>query len=53
MPAAALTAFTTPEDRTRAIGAGFQELLSKPVQPAALVATLATLCRQARATTET
>lgn len=43
-PAAALTAFARPEDRTRALLAGYHAHLSKPVEPmelAALVARLA------------
>lgn len=47
LPAAALTAFSTAEDRARVLGAGFQELLAKPVQPALLVATVAALSRRA------
>ena len=38
IPAAAFTAFTRPEDRARALEAGFQMHLSKPVAPVALVA---------------
>jgi len=40
MPAAALTAYTTEEDRDRVLAAGFQFHLSKPVDPAVLVATV-------------
>jgi CheY-like chemotaxis protein len=40
MPAAALTAYTTEEDRDRVLAAGFQFHLAKPVDPAVLVATL-------------
>lgn len=43
MPAAALTAYVRPEDRTRALLAGFQQHLSKPVEPSELVAVVATL----------
>ncbi len=44
LPAAAVTAFATAADRSRAVLAGFQSHLPKPVEPnelAALVATLA------------
>lgn len=37
IPAAALTAWTEPEDRDRALASGFQIHLQKPVQPDALV----------------
>ena len=40
MPAAALTAYTTEEDRERVLEAGFQFHLAKPVDPAVLVATV-------------
>jgi len=40
MPAAALTAYTTEEDRERVLAAGFQFHLAKPVDPAVLVATV-------------
>jgi CheY-like chemotaxis protein len=45
MPAAAVTAFASDADRRRALDAGFQVHLSKPVDPAALVATVAVLGR--------
>jgi CheY-like chemotaxis protein len=45
MPAAAVTAFASDVDRRRALDAGFQVHLSKPVDPAALVATVAVLGR--------
>jgi CheY-like chemotaxis protein len=41
IPAVALTAFARSEDRTRALRAGFQAHVTKPVEPAELVATLA------------
>jgi CheY-like chemotaxis protein/nitrogen-specific signal transduction histidine kinase len=44
MPAAALTAYTTEEDRDRVLAAGFQFHLAKPVDPAVLVATIERLC---------
>jgi signal transduction histidine kinase/CheY-like chemotaxis protein len=45
MPAVALTAFARSEDRTRALVAGYQVHIAKPVDPAELVATLASLAR--------
>ncbi len=41
LPAIALTAFARSEDRTRALRAGFQVHVSKPVEPPELVATVA------------
>jgi PAS domain S-box-containing protein len=43
LPAVALTAFARPEDRTRALAAGFQEHMAKPVRPQQLVETVANL----------
>ena len=43
IPAIALTAFARPEDRRRALEAGFQLHLAKPVQPAELLASIAAL----------
>jgi CheY-like chemotaxis protein len=43
IPAAALTAYARAEDRMRALRAGFQIHVSKPVQPAELVAIVASL----------
>jgi hypothetical protein len=42
-PAIALTAYARPEDRVKAMVAGFQQHLSKPVEPAELIAVVATL----------
>ena len=42
-PAIALTAFARSEDRTRAMMAGYQMHLSKPVEPSELIATVASL----------
>ena len=42
-PAAAFTAFARPEDRDRALEAGFQIHLVKPVKPTKLIATVAQL----------
>jgi CheY-like chemotaxis protein len=41
LPAIALTAFARSEDRTRALRTGFLLHLSKPVEPAELIATVA------------
>ncbi len=46
IPAAAFTAFTRTEDETRALAAGFQLHLAKPVSEAALTAAVATLARR-------
>jgi len=43
IPAAALTAWTEPEDRDRALASGFQIHLHKPIQPDALVEAVAHL----------
>jgi CheY-like chemotaxis protein len=43
VPAVALTAYARAEDRTQALLAGFQMHVSKPVEPAELIATVATL----------
>jgi circadian clock protein KaiC len=43
IPAAALTAWTAPEDRDKALASGFQLHLHKPVQPDALVEAVARL----------
>jgi PAS domain S-box-containing protein len=45
-PAAALTAFARAEDRTRALLAGYQIHISKPVEPAELTAVVASLARR-------
>jgi signal transduction histidine kinase/ActR/RegA family two-component response regulator len=42
-PAIALTAYARADDRTRAIQAGYQKHLSKPVEPPELVAIIASL----------
>jgi PAS domain S-box-containing protein len=46
-PAVALTAYTRDEDRTRALAAGFQMHLGKPIEPKELIAALATLSGRA------
>lgn len=45
VPAVAVTAFTSEADRRRALDAGYQVHLSKPIDPSALVATVAELGR--------
>src|SRR5439155_10532116 len=45
VPAAALTAYARPEDRTKALGSGFQIHLAKPIDPAELIAAVALLAR--------
>src|SRR4029453_14851160 len=45
IPAAALTAFARDEDRQRALQAGFQMHLAKPVDGSSLLAAVATLGR--------
>ncbi|HEX4966630.1 MAG TPA: response regulator [Thermoanaerobaculia bacterium] len=46
LPAVAVTAFTSPEDRRRALEAGFQVHLGKPVDPGELAAVVARLGRE-------
>ena len=48
VPAVALTAFARSEDRTRAVLAGYQMHLAKPVEPAELIAVIASLAGRAR-----
>jgi PAS domain S-box-containing protein len=45
VPAAALTAYARAEDRQRLLNAGYSIHLAKPVEPAELVAVMATLSR--------
>jgi CheY-like chemotaxis protein len=52
IPAAALTAFARSEDRTKALRSGFEMHLAKPVDPAELVASVATLARRAQSDTQ-
>ncbi len=52
VPAAALTAFARSEDRTKALRSGFEMHLAKPVDPGELVASVATLAKRSRTTTE-
>ena len=46
-PAVALTAFSRPEDRIRSLMAGFNIHVSKPVDPAELIAIIASLTGRA------
>jgi PAS domain S-box-containing protein len=48
-PAIALTAHASAEDRTRALRAGYQAHIAKPVEPAELVATITSLTSLLRA----
>jgi predicted PurR-regulated permease PerM/FixJ family two-component response regulator len=48
IPAAAVSGYATEEDRARSLAAGFQQHLSKPVDPLELVAAVRTLARGAR-----
>jgi CheY-like chemotaxis protein len=45
VPAIALTAFAASEDRSRALLAGFNEHMTKPVEPAGLLTAIADLVR--------
>ena len=42
IPAIALTAYATPDDRAQALAAGFQMHLAKPIEPQTLVTSIAT-----------
>ncbi len=48
-PAAALTAYARVEDRTRALRAGFQLHVPKPVEPSELVAVVVNLAKRGKA----
>lgn len=48
VPAAALTAYTRPEDRRKILDAGFTLHLAKPIDPSELVAVVATLSALSR-----
>ena len=48
VPAVALTALVSEGERKRALEAGFQEFIGKPVDPAKLVSILAALTRVMR-----
>jgi signal transduction histidine kinase/PAS domain-containing protein len=47
IPAVALTAYARPEDRAKALGAGYQMHAAKPIEPAELIAIVASLARRA------
>jgi CheY-like chemotaxis protein len=46
VPAVALTAYARAEDRVKALQAGFQMHLAKPVDPAELIVAVAALAKQ-------
>src|SRR5688500_11375555 len=48
IPAAAVTAHARDEERTRALAAGFQRHLAKPVEPAEIVRTVDRLAHDRR-----
>jgi hypothetical protein len=48
LPAAALTAYASAEDRRRLLNAGYSIHVTKPVEPAELLAVVGTLGRFAR-----
>jgi PAS domain S-box-containing protein len=48
VPAAAVTAYASPSDRLRVLGAGFNMHLAKPVQPAELALVVASLAGRVR-----
>jgi CheY-like chemotaxis protein len=48
-PAACLTGYTNLDDRRRALAAGFNMHLSKPIEPSELIAVVSSLSRMARA----
>jgi CheY-like chemotaxis protein len=47
IPAVALTAYVTSEDKKRALSAGFQVHLTKPIRPEELINALANLSGRA------
>jgi CheY-like chemotaxis protein len=53
VPAAALTAYSRPEDRAKSMLAGFDAHLSKPVDLAELIATVVRLIRRSPRDTST
>jgi PAS domain S-box-containing protein len=48
VPALAVTAFAHKEDRIRALRAGYQGQIAKPIEPAELISTVASFVRMAR-----
>jgi CheY-like chemotaxis protein len=53
VPAVALTAYARPEDCARALGAGYQAHLTKPIDPIELLAAVARLVDDAQAAART
>jgi CheY-like chemotaxis protein len=51
IPALAVTAYARAEDRTRALSAGYQLHVAKPLEPADFVAAIASLARKERGST--
>ena len=49
IPAAAVTAYAHVEDRRKALAAGYQMHVAKPVEPSELIATVLDLARMAAA----
>ena len=49
IPAIALTAYASPDDRAQALAAGFQMHLAKPIEPDVLVSSIATAVGRKRA----
>lgn len=47
VPAVALTAYATVEDRGKALRAGYDQHIPKPVDPTHLITVVAGLCRSA------
>ena len=47
-PAIALTAYARPEERNKALAAGFQMHIAKPLDPAELTSAIVKLARQSR-----
>jgi CheY-like chemotaxis protein len=52
LPAIALSAYAREEDRKKAVAAGYQMHLAKPVEPSELAAAIAGLVAKARKTAE-
>jgi len=51
IPAVALTAYASDEDRARSLAAGFKAHLSKPIEPGELVETVARVATSGRGAT--
>jgi CheY-like chemotaxis protein len=49
LPAMALTAYARAEERAQAFAAGFQSHITKPVEPAELIVTIARMMEETRA----